>query len=41
MKVTFYFVRHGKTVFNQQGRMQGMCDSPLLQEGIDLSLIHI
>ena len=35
MKVTFYFVRHGKTVFNQQGRMQGMCDSPLLQEGID------
>ena len=35
MKVTFYFVRHGKTVFNSQGRMQGMCDSPLLQEGID------
>ena len=35
MKVTFYFVRHGKTAFNQQGRMQGMCDSPLLQEGID------
>ena len=35
MKITFYFVRHGKTMFNAQGRMQGMCDSPLLKEGID------
>lgn len=34
MKVTFYYVRHGKTLFNEMGRMQGMCDSPLLKEGI-------
>lgn len=35
MKVTFYFVRHGKTLFNSLGRMQGMCDSPLLPEGVE------
>lgn len=35
MKLTFYYVRHGKTIFNVDGRMQGMCDSPLLPEGID------
>ncbi len=35
MEVKFYFVRHGKTLFNQMGRMQGWCDSPLLQEGIN------
>lgn len=34
MKVTFYYVRHGKTLFNEMGRMQGMCDSPLMKEGI-------
>lgn len=34
MKVTFYYVRHGKTLFNEMSRMQGMCDSPLLEEGI-------
>lgn len=35
MKVTFTYVRHGKTLFNQLGRIQGMCDSPLLEEGIE------
>lgn len=35
MKITFYYVRHGKTLFNEMGRMQGMCDSPLLPEGIE------
>ncbi|MGM9940665.1 MAG: histidine phosphatase family protein [Bulleidia sp.] len=35
MKLTFYYVRHGKTIFNVDGRMQGMCDSPLLPEGIE------
>lgn len=32
--VTFYFVRHGETVFNIQKRMQGHCDSPLTEKGI-------
>lgn len=33
-KVTFYFVRHGETVFNTQWRMQGVCDAELTEEGI-------
>lgn len=32
---TLYFVRHGKTQFNQQHRVQGWCDSPLTEEGVD------
>ena len=32
--VTFYFVRHGETLFNVQWRMQGFCDAPLTEEGI-------
>lgn len=32
--VTFYYVRHGKTLFNRLGRMQGWSDSPLEEEGI-------
>ncbi len=34
-KVTFYLVRHGETLFNTQGRMQGWCDSPLTEKGIE------
>jgi broad specificity phosphatase PhoE len=33
-KITFYFVRHGETVFNAQWRMQGWCDAPLTENGI-------
>ena len=33
MKITFYFVRHGETRFNQKGRVQGVCDSPLTPLG--------
>ncbi|MCR4632737.1 MAG: histidine phosphatase family protein [Erysipelotrichaceae bacterium] len=33
--VYFHYVRHGKTLFNELGRMQGHCDSPLLEEGIE------
>lgn len=33
--VTFLYVRHGETVFNTLNRMQGRCDSPLTQNGID------
>ncbi len=35
MKVNFYYVRHGQTIFNQVGRMQGACDSPLTAQGIE------
>lgn len=31
---TFYIVRHGETFFNQIGRVQGWCDSPLTEKGI-------
>lgn len=31
---TFYIVRHGETVFNVKGRIQGWCDSPLTENGI-------
>lgn len=31
--VTLYIARHGKTVFNSLGKVQGWCDSPLTEEG--------
>ena len=34
MKVTFWFVRHGQTLFNTDGRIQGVSDSPLTEKGI-------
>lgn len=34
-KVTFYYVRHGETLFNVYNRMQGWCDSPLTEKGIE------
>lgn len=35
MKIQFWFVRHGETLFNQKGREQGICDSPLTENGIE------
>ena len=35
MKVEFFYVRHGQTIFNQVGRMQGSCDSQLTSQGIE------
>lgn len=35
--ITFYLVRHGETEFNTQGIMQGWTDSPLTENGINLS----
>lgn len=32
--VHIYFVRHGQTYFNVRGRIQGQCDSPLTEQGI-------
>lgn len=33
-KITFYYVRHGQTYFNEARRLQGWCDSPLTAKGI-------
>ena len=35
MVKTFYLMRHAQTRFNVQGRIQGACDSPLTDEGIE------
>ncbi|MDR2276859.1 MAG: histidine phosphatase family protein [Vagococcus sp.] len=32
---TIYLVRHGQTLFNQQHKIQGFCDSPLTELGIN------
>lgn len=33
-----YIVRHGQTWFNQIGRVQGWCDSPLTEKGIQQAI---
>lgn len=35
MVKTLYLMRHGQTRFNLQKRIQGACDSPLTEEGIE------
>jgi broad specificity phosphatase PhoE len=32
---TFYVVRHGETVWNSEGRLQGQMDSPLTEKGLE------
>jgi broad specificity phosphatase PhoE len=34
MKKMLYLMRHGETLFNKLGKVQGACDSPLTQNGI-------
>lgn len=34
MTQTLYLMRHGETLFNQLGKIQGQCDSPLTENGI-------
>lgn len=34
-----YLMRHGQTLFNTQGRVQGACDSPLTEVGIKEALL--
>ena len=31
---TFYIVRHGETIWNKEGRLQGQKDSPLTEKGL-------
>lgn len=33
-QLTFYFIRHGRTEWNEQGLMQGHGDSPLTEQGV-------
>lgn len=33
MKKKLYLVRHGQTLFNEKGRIQGWCDSPITELG--------
>ena len=33
-ELTFYLVRHGRTIWNEQGLMQGSGNSDLTEEGI-------
>lgn len=35
MKKTFYLMRHGQTLFNVRKKIQGHCDSPLTENGIN------
>ncbi|MQS98203.1 histidine phosphatase family protein [Companilactobacillus halodurans] len=35
MTKTLYLMRHGQTLFNELHKIQGVCDSPLTQKGID------
>lgn len=35
--ITFYIVRHGKTLLNTLDRVQGWCDSPLTPEGVKVA----
>lgn len=36
-KLTFYIVRHGKTMMNTLRRVQGWCDSPLTSAGVEVA----
>ncbi|MBK2402960.1 MULTISPECIES: histidine phosphatase family protein [unclassified Erysipelothrix] len=39
MKTTIYLIRHGKTLWNQEHRMQGSKNSPLTDEGKQQALL--
>lgn len=36
-KVVFYLMRHGQTIMNKAGRVQGWCDGVLTDEGIEVA----
>lgn len=33
-QLTFYFIRHGRTQWNEQGLLQGSGNSPLAEQGL-------
>ena len=35
--MVIYLTRHGKTLFNTVGRVQGWCDTPLTEEGLEVA----
>lgn len=39
MKKTLYLMRHGQTLFNLRRKIQGACDSPLTELGIEQAKI--
>lgn len=39
MKTTIYLLRHGKTLWNQEHRMQGSKNSPLTAEGKEQAML--
>lgn len=39
MKKTLYLMRHGQTLFNQRKKIQGFCDAPLTDLGINQAKI--
>lgn len=39
MKKTLYLMRHGQTLFNVQHKIQGWCDAPLTELGINQAKI--
>ncbi|GAA0340622.1 hypothetical protein GCM10008931_35480 [Oceanobacillus oncorhynchi subsp. oncorhynchi] len=39
MEKTLYLMRHGETLFNQQKKIQGWCDSPLTEKGMNQAKI--
>lgn len=44
MALTLYLVRHGRTVYNVEHRLQGWCDSPLTDDGaagVDVTAHHL
>jgi broad specificity phosphatase PhoE len=36
-KITFYIVRHGKTILNTMNKVQGWSDTPLTKEGVEVA----
>lgn len=36
----FYIIRHGETIWNTEHRMQGHCDSPLTEQGLEQARVR-
>lgn len=38
--MSLYLIRHGQTVWNREGRLQGRHDSPLTRRGVELAIAY-